>query len=201
MKTEKTLVHRLTPHLVAFCLTLLAAACGRASDTQAPPSTATSQTEKQKVNQDKRAKEMEFNVVMLSYYERPIFDVRLNGMDVGVAGAPPHRGTGGLMTGVAVPLGPQKITWRLGGPEGMPGNGATVVAKNTPELADPGPEFRYLGVHVYPDDTVEVIPEKFWPTNSPRGKEFLLQWEKKHGQSSSADQRCSSTRQRDGSRA
>jgi hypothetical protein len=186
MKTEKTLVHRLTPCLVAFCLTLLAAACERTSDTQAPARNPAAHTEKQTVNQDKTPKAVVMDVALHSYLDRPIFDVYLNGQDVGLAGGQPHRGSGGLMTGVAVPLGPQKITWRLDGVDdnGAPlkDNGNTVAAKNTSELADPGPEFHYLGVHVYPDDTAEVIPEKFWPTNSPKGKQFLLEWEKKHGQ-------------------
>ena len=51
-----------------------------------------------------------FDVVLFSYLDRPIFDVYLNGKDIGVAG--PFGGGGGLMTGVAVPLGPQVISWR-----------------------------------------------------------------------------------------
>ena len=122
-----------------------------------------------------------FDVSMLSYYERPIFDVKLNGIDIGAAGAPPHGDHGGLIGGVAVPLGPQIITWRLDGPEGMPGNGDTVKAINQPVLSRPDSKTHYLGVHIYPDNTVEVIPVRFWPTNSEKGDAFLRAWEKKHG--------------------
>ena len=115
-----------------------------------------------------------FDVSAISYIERPIFEVKLNGIEIGAGG-------GGLMTGVAVPLGPQVITWRLGGPEGMPGNGDTVKAINQPVLSRPDSKTHYLGVHIYPDNTVEVIPERFWPTNSEKGDAFLRAWEKKHG--------------------
>lgn len=122
-----------------------------------------------------------FDVALHSYLDRPIFDVYLNGVDIGVAAGQPHRGAGGLMTGVAVQLGPQVISWRLGGPEGMPGNGDTVKAKNQPLLTQPDPKKSYLGVHIYPDNTVEVIPEPFWPEKTPRGLEINRQWELKHG--------------------
>ncbi len=36
-----------------------------------------------------------------------------------------------------VPLGPQVITWRLGGPKGMDGNGDTMHAANAPILQPP----------------------------------------------------------------
>ena len=117
-----------------------------------------------------------FDVSANSYYGRPIFDIMLNGVEIGVGG-------GGLMTGVAVPLGPQVITWRLGGPEGMPGNGDTVKAVNQPTLARPDQKLGYLGVHIYPDNTVELIPSEFWPERTERGQSLIDQaQEKKRGQ-------------------
>lgn len=123
-----------------------------------------------------------FDVNLKSYLDRPVFDVYLNGVDIGVAGGPPHGGNGGLMTGVAVPLGPQVVTWRLDGPEGMKGNGDTVKAANQPVLTRPDPNLTYLGVHIYPDNTVELIPEPYWPEASARGEVINRSWEKKHGQ-------------------
>lgn len=108
------------------------------------------------------------------------FDVNLNGHDIGVAGGPPHGGPGGLMTGVPVPLGPQQVTWRLGGPEGMPGNGDTVKAANTPVLERPASRYPYLGVHIYPNNTVELIPEMHWPEASQRGEQINRQWDVEH---------------------
>ncbi len=127
-------------------------------------------------------KTLSFDVVMLSYYERPIFDVQLNGIEIGAGANPPQRGNGGLMTGVPIQLGAQKITWRLDGPKGMPGNGDTVTAANIPDFKDPGPDYSYLGVHVYPDNTVELVPEKFWPERTAKGEAFTQAWERKHGQ-------------------
>ena len=89
------------------------------------------------------------------------------------------------MTGVAVPLGPQVITWRLDGVDdsGKPykDNGATVKAINQPVLSRPDSKTQYLGVHIYPDNTVEVIPERFWPEKTEKGEAISRTWEKKHG--------------------
>ncbi len=118
-----------------------------------------------------------FSINLYSYLERPIFDVTLNGRHIGVAGGQPHRGRGGIITGVPVPLGEQKITWRLDGPKGMPGNGETVHAINTPFLELPDSKLTYLGVHIYPDNSVELVPEEFWPEKTERGMEINRQWE------------------------
>ena len=136
------------------------------------------------MNADKK-EVVHFDVMLVSYLERPIFDVYLNGQDIGVFGVlgdGPYHGGGALMTGVAVPLGPQVVTWRLGGPEGMPGNGDTVKSANQPVLQRPDPKLTYLGVHIYPDNTVELVPEPYWPEKTARGEEINRQWEKKHGQ-------------------
>jgi len=107
------------------------------------------------------------------YLERPIFDIRLNGIEIGSGGA--------LMTGVSIKLGPQVISWRLGGPKGMPGNGDTVKATNIPELKSVDSQFHYLGVHIYPDSTVEVIPERFWPEKTERGEAIIRSRGGEHG--------------------
>jgi hypothetical protein len=90
------------------------------------------------------------------------------------------------MTGVPVPLGPQVVTWRLDGADklGKPfaDNGTTVTAVNQPVLLRPDAKLGYLGVHIYPDNTVELIPEPFWPEASKRGEEINRPLEKKRGQ-------------------
>lgn len=129
------------------------------------------------------AKSMSVNldVVLFSYLDRPIFDVYLNRTDIGVAGPWPYSGRG-TMTGVEVPLGPQKISWRLDGPKGTPRNGETVMAKNLPELKDVPANSVFLGVHIYEDDTVELIPSEHFPDVSARGHEFDIQWKRSHAQ-------------------
>lgn len=138
--------------------------------------------EAQKImDQNKKEEIFHFNVNLYSYLERPIFDVYLNGKFIGDAAGQPHRGNGGIITGVPVPLGPQVVSWRLDGPQGMPGNGETVHASNTPILTRPDPHLTYLGVHIYPDNTVEIIPEKFWPEKTEKGKQINKKWESEHG--------------------
>lgn len=121
------------------------------------------------------------DVVLFSYLDRPIFDVYLNRTDIGVAGPWPYSGRG-TMTGVQIPLGPQKISWRLDGPKGTPGNGETVIAKNIPDLKDVPRNSAFLGVHIYADDTVELIPSEHFPDVSARGQKFDSQWKQRNGQ-------------------
>lgn len=128
-----------------------------------------------------------YDVALFSYQERPIFDVFLNGKYIGVAAGQPHRGeANGLMTGVPVKLGPQVVTWRLDGVDAnhvpFKDNGNTVKAVNIPELNSVDPQFRYLGVHIYPDNTVELIPERYWPDKTEKGEAINRAWEQKHGQ-------------------
>lgn len=121
------------------------------------------------------------DVVLFSYLDRPIFDVYLNRTDIGVAGPWPYSGRG-TMSGVRIPLGIQQISWRLGGPEGMAQNGETVTAKNHPDLKNIPSNSAFLGVHIYSDDTVELIPSEHFPDVSDRGQEFDTQWKRHHGQ-------------------
>lgn len=115
-----------------------------------------------------------FDVVLFSYLDRPIFDVYLNGTDIGVAG--PFGGGGGLMTGVAVKLGPQVISWRDAG------TGNTYKAKNQPTLTRPDPKMGYMGVYIYPDNTVEIQPSQYWPETTERGNTLYQEWKKHHGE-------------------
>jgi hypothetical protein len=101
------------------------------------------------------------------YLERPIFDIRLNGIEIGSGGA--------LMTGVPIKLGPQVLSWRDAE------TGVTTKARNRPELKSVDSQFRYLGVHIYPDNTVEIIPERFWPEKTGRGETIVRSRDAKHG--------------------
>lgn len=109
--------------------------------------------------------------VLFSYLDRPIFDVVVGATDVGVSGAYPNTG-GGTMSGARFISGAQFVRWTLGGPPGMIRNGEVVKAKNSPELVTPVHGEQYLSVHIYPDDTVELIYSKNYPQASPRGLKF-----------------------------
>lgn len=105
-----------------------------------------------------------FEVVLFSYLNRPIFDVLLSGHDIGVAGAFVRRQAGGgSMSGVAVKYEPHKVSWRFAD------TGQTVHAKNQPALTPPPKRHRFLCVHVYPDDTVELVTSEHFPTQTDRG--------------------------------
>lgn len=125
------------------------------------------------------SKDIVLSVVLYSYLNRPIFDVLLNGSDIGLANA---YGGGGIMTGETISFGPQTLTWRLGGPRGMPHNGDTVTVKNSLILTmdQVPPKAAYLGVHIYPDDTAELTISQYIPEISSRGQKILDEV-KKHG--------------------
>jgi hypothetical protein len=113
------------------------------------------------------------NVVVFNYLNRPIFEVMLNHRIDGVA--PPIGGGKSIVAGASIPLGVQVLTWRLGGPEGAPRNGETIIAKNPLALsADEIPnESAYLAIHVYPDATAELTFSKYLPDPTARGQEII----------------------------
>jgi hypothetical protein len=109
------------------------------------------------------------NTVIFNYLDRFIFDVFIDGK----AGdsSDPYPSTGGsTISGVRLTLGPKKVTWRLDGPEGTPRNGETVTARNPLELSSVPPGFTFLGIHIYPDETVELIPTLHYPRATEKGK-------------------------------
>ncbi|TDK65212.1 hypothetical protein [Sapientia aquatica] len=117
------------------------------------------------------------NAVLWSYYDQidgfnaTTFDVFLNGVWVGGAG-----GGGSVITGVKLFFGPQKLTWRLGGPERMPRLGETVTAKNNLILkpVDIPKGSNYIGIHIYPDETAEFnFSTDNYPQETPRGKKLI----------------------------
>jgi hypothetical protein len=117
-------------------------------------------------------KEVVLDVVLFSYLSRPIFDVYLNGSDIGVASS--YGGGRAVMTAVTIPLGPQTLTWRLDGPAGTAGNGDTVTVKNSLSFtADQIPaDSHYLGVHIYPDGTAELVSSVNFPEPTPKGEKI-----------------------------
>jgi hypothetical protein len=111
------------------------------------------------------------DVEAFSNLDRPISDIMFNGEDLGVMNK--YGGTG-LITGVRIPFGVQTLTWTLGGPEGTPRNGEHMKIKNTliilPEQIPAGT--KYLGLHLYPDDTAEVTFSDSMPERTARGKKI-----------------------------
>lgn len=118
-----------------------------------------------------------FDVMAFNFLDRPILDIHLNGLDIGVAS---KYGMSGVVGGVPVPMGPQTLSWRLDGPRGTPGNGERVTTQSVIVLKENEipPDAEYLGIYIYPDNTVEFIFSKFIPANSARGREVVKELEK-----------------------
>ncbi|KQQ39192.1 hypothetical protein ASF61_22285 [Duganella sp. Leaf126] len=108
------------------------------------------------------------NVVLFNYLDRPIFDVYVDGKVGESSDAYPSTG-GGTMMNVELALGPKKVSWRLDGPAGMARNGDTVTNKNPLTLDQVVPGARYLAIHIYPDETVELVTSVQRPEKTARG--------------------------------
>jgi hypothetical protein len=115
------------------------------------------------------------DVEVFSSLDRSVGDIKFNDEDIGVMNK--YGGTG-LIAGVRVPFGNQRLTWMLDGPPGTPRNGEHVKVANTlmitPDKIPSGP--RYLGIHIYPDFTAEVIFSESMPVRTARGKKLKIAW-------------------------
>lgn len=124
------------------------------------------------------------NISLFSYLDRPIFDVTMNGTDF--MGSPAHGfyGANSVMVMQSIELGSQFVSWRLDGPKGMPGNGDTVSALNCPILDAVPRDVKWLGLHIYPDNTVEIKLSRGTSTElqTQRGIDIINKWEsQRHG--------------------
>jgi hypothetical protein len=119
------------------------------------------------------------NISLFNYLDRPIFDVFMNEAYFMGGSANGFYGANGLMASQTIRLGVQMVTWRLDGPEGMPRNGETVVARNRPVLDNVPKDVKWLGLHIYPDDTVELKLSKGTPgeLQTERGRGIIDAWE------------------------
>lgn len=117
-------------------------------------------------------KEAVLALVLYSYLNRPIHDIMFSGTHVGVANA--YGGTG-IITSVRIPYGRQTLTWIIGGPEGMERNGEHIRIKNdiliSSEQIPAGT--RYIGIHLYPDETAEISFADFIPERTIRGEKII----------------------------
>lgn len=109
------------------------------------------------------------DVVTFNYCNRPIYDVFIDGKSGDSSTAYPATG-GSTISGVKLALGPKQVTWKLSGKRGMPRNGELVMAKNRLSLINVARDARFLAVHIYPDDTVELITSRHYPEATDKGK-------------------------------
>lgn len=111
------------------------------------------------------------NVEMISYVDRGIMNIFFNSTPLGMVN---RFGNTGTITGVDIPFGIQSLEWTLDGPKGTPRNGEVVTLKK-PLMISPDqilPGTRYLGLHLYPDDTAEITFSESIPEMSVRGKKI-----------------------------
>lgn len=117
-------------------------------------------------------KEIWLNVEVISYIDHVITNIIFNGTPLGVMN---RYGATGTIAGVQIPFGVQTLHWELDGPNGTPRIGEVVTAKGplviSPEQIPSGT--RYLGIHLYPGDTVDFIFSEGIPELTGRGQKIL----------------------------
>lgn len=95
--------------------------------------------------------------------------VRLNGHEIG-------GGFGGGVSTSPVKLGPQIVTWEESNSDKIH------RAKNQVVLTKEDLKgMKYLAVHLYPDDTIEIKTSNNWPEPTEKGAKWRTQiWERAH---------------------
>lgn len=123
------------------------------------------------------------NISVFNYIDRPIFDIMMNSTNFMAASSHGASGSIAVMIEQAVTLGPQVVTWKLDGPKGMKRNGETVTAKNRLTFDTVPRDAKWLGLHIYDDETVEVQFSKGTPgeLQTARGRAMIESWDAKHG--------------------
>jgi hypothetical protein len=115
-------------------------------------------------------KKMNLNAVVFNYWPRPILDVSINGHWAGLAPAAENGrvgGGGGMVSGVPVSLGLQKIEWVLDGGKNAPRLGEKI--STTANLQTLPSDARVLAIHIYPDNTVFIEATSYIPDARPEG--------------------------------
>ena len=89
--------------------------------------------------------------------------LKMNGQEIG-------GGFGGAMSTNPIKVGPQLITW------GESNSKKQHQAKNQVKLTKEDLKgMKYLAVHIYPDDTVEISTSNAWPSPNEKGLKWLNQ--------------------------
>lgn len=115
-----------------------------------------------------RPRTVTLDIVTFNYLNRPIYDVFIDGKSGDSSTAYPATG-GSTITGVKLKLGPKQVIWKLSGKRGTPRNGETVTARNALQLDDVPRDAAFLAVHIYPDETVELLTSRHYPRATKKG--------------------------------
>ena len=107
-----------------------------------------------------------YHIGTTSFHYDPSYNaymVKLNGHEIG-------GGFGGGMNTSPVKIGPQEITWEESNSYKLH------QAKNQVTLTKGDLNgMKYLAVHLYPDDTVEITTSNNWPNPTKKGIKWLNQ--------------------------
>jgi len=123
--------------------------------------------------------ERQLVVALFSYQDRAIFDVKVGAEKIGSAGKFFPLSKPRLKIGVLLAEGPQPITWMVA----AEGSGVQAVkARNTPALSGLTADTRFLGVHIYPDNSVEFTLSAGYPVYTDRGKAISDQAQRANAQ-------------------
>lgn len=110
------------------------------------------------------------DVEMFSYVDRVIVDIIFDGTDLGVMNK--YGGTG-LITGVRIPFGAQTLTYTLGGPEGVIRENKKIRNTLAVSPVQIPKDAQYAGLHLYPDNTAEIIFSESMPERTVRGRTIM----------------------------
>ncbi|MCD7099296.1 DUF3304 domain-containing protein [Stenotrophomonas sp. MMGLT7] len=116
------------------------------------------------------AQEMSVNVVVFNYTSSPLGDMVVQGKYVGgYFQAYGSGGTGGgIYCCIDVKPGAADVRWTYGGIEGAPRAG--IQASSTGKIPKPSGAYKYLGVHVYPEERVEFTLTRDIPPEKKEGE-------------------------------
>ncbi|QSQ53714.1 DUF3304 domain-containing protein [Xanthomonas cerealis pv. cerealis] len=116
------------------------------------------------------AREMTVNVVVFNYTSKPLAEMTVQGKYVG--GYFQEYGDGGTGGGVFccidVKQGPAEVKWTYGGEEGTPKTG--INASSSGDIPVLRGDYKYLGVHIYPDEKVEFTLTESIPAERREGE-------------------------------
>ena len=115
------------------------------------------------------AHEMTLNVVVFNYMPQPLGDVKVGGHNVGgyFQEYNPGGAGGGIYCCIDVKPGATQVAWTYGGVEGAPKAGTN--ASSTGVIPNLSKGYRYLGVHIYPDERVEFTLTRDIPSEKKEG--------------------------------
>ena len=111
--------------------------------------------------------ERQLIVAVFSYLDHPAFDIKIGNERVGSTGKFFPFGRPRLKAGVVLAEGSQPVSWMVALAES---GTEAVKASNTPKLGGFSADTRYLGVHIYPGNSVEFVLSSAFPVYTARGK-------------------------------